>query len=406
LEEVQPLFNVPASVVFGKHSHYTRKPFAAEVLSGVLPRKNASLAEATEALLVRETNLHLIHQGDRSFWSEDPKAQMAGTSPYASKFFQGATIVPRTAWFVQIQFDRDLGFSPSTPYVKTDQRATDQAKEAYADLTMEGNIEKEFLYATLLSTDLLPFGFLQYRSVVLPIKPSNDPSSDTFLMVDLEMARKEGYSHLAKWLEVCEKEWKERRKEKAGKMTIYERLDHVHGLTQQHYRSRFKVVYPTSATNLCSAVVPNERINIRLGAQSINLRRYVVESKLYYYETENEKEAHFLSAFLNAPFVDEKIKPMQSRGLWGPRDIHKKIWELPIPAFDQSKSSHIELSQLGIHCAKKVSEILPSLDTVQITPGRIGRLRSEVRDRLRTELQQIDVVVGKIMRKQESSALV
>lgn len=401
LDGVSNLFNVPSCVVFGKHFHHTTRPLPAKVISGQFPSKerNSSFEESSNCLTTRESQLHVIQQGERSFWSEDQDAEVAGNSPYASKFFQGATIVPRTAWFVEIKAERDLGLNPTSPYVKTDRRATEQAKEAYEDLIVEGNIERDFLYATLLSTDLLPFGFLNYRPVVLPIKPSKEQFSDTFVMVTAEMAHKEGYVQLASWLDYCEKEWNRRRKKKASKMNIYERLDHVRGLTQQHYKSKYKIVYPTSATNLCSAVVPNEKITLKFKEQEIILQNFVAESKLYYYETADKLEAHYLSAFLNAPVIDEMIKPMQSRGLWGPRDIHKKVWELPIPAFIENKSSHSDLAQLSIFCTKKVQGMLPKLDTRDITPGKIGRLRSEVREKLAPELQEINDIVRKILGK-------
>jgi hypothetical protein len=393
LEKVNPLFNVPSCVVFGKHFHHTERPIKAKLFTGQLKRRNASLEEARTNLTIRDTSLHLVKRGDRSFWSEDAKAEFAGPSPYRSKFAQGATIVPRSCWFVQVAERPGLGFNPEKPYVKTDPRATEQAKEAYKELEVEGNIEKDFLYATLLSTDLVPFGFLDYRPVVLPIKPSGE----LFVMLDREYAQKEGLEHLAEWLNICEKEWNKRRKEKAEKMSIYDRLDYVHGITQQRHKAKYKVIYPTSATNLCGAVVPNEKITITVSGQTVTLKGFVAESKLYYFESENEQEAHYLAAFLNSQTVDDLIKPMQSRGLWGPRDIHKKVWELPIPIFNESKSTHKELAELGVQCAGKVAKIIPTLNTQHVTPGKIGRLRNEVRERLADELNEIDGLVKKVM---------
>ena len=90
---------------------------------------------------------------------------------------------------------------------------------------------------------------------------------------------------------------------------------------------------------------------------------------------------------------------MQSRGLWGPRDICMKVWELPIPAYDEDKSAHNELAKLGMECTRKFTKILATLDTKEITPGKIGRLRSDVREKLSDELKEIDVIVRKIMVK-------
>jgi SAM-dependent methyltransferase len=394
-EQVTPLFNVPACVVFGKRPHFTKKPIKAEILSGELPRRNTPLEEANQHLTVKTSALYVVQQGDRSFWSEDSKAELVGISPYGSKFAEGATIVPRSCWFVEILSDTQTGINPSKPYVRTDPRATKQAKEAYESLIIEGNIESEFLYATLLSTDLLPFGFLDYRPVVLPIKPSGD----NFIMVSAERARKENYHHLAQWLEKCEEEWKKRRREKAKKMSLLQWLDYRHKITQQCHTAKYKVLYPMSATYLCAAVVENQKITKTIAGQSMRLKNFIADYVTFFAETENEYEAHYLATILNSPTVDEHLKPMQARGLWGPRHICMKVWELPIPAYNESKSSHRDLATLGMQCAEKVKKILPKLDTEDITPGKIGRLRNQVREKLADELKEIDRIVKGIMNR-------
>ena len=68
--------------------------------------------------------------------------------------------------------DPSLGFNPKEPLVTTDPRALDEAKENYKGVHIEGIVESEFLHATLLSTDILPFGFTQYRMVAVPLKVS------------------------------------------------------------------------------------------------------------------------------------------------------------------------------------------------------------------------------------------
>ena len=395
IENVAPLFNVPACVVFGKRPHFTQKPIPAEILSGNLPRRNTPLLEASSLLTAKKSSLYVVKQGNRSFWSEDPKAQLIGASPYGSKFAEGATIVPRSCWFVEIVSEGPLGFDPSRPYVHTDPRATHEAKEAYKDLIVEGNIEKEFLYATLLSTDLLPFGFLGYRPVILPIKPSGD----NFVMISAERARKENHHHLAQWLEQCENQWKKRRGEKAQKMTLLQWLDYRHKITQQRHTAKYKVLYPMSATYLCAAVAENQKIAETIAGQKVILKSFIADYVTFFAETENENEAHYLAAILNSPTIDEHLKPMQAKGLWGPRHICMKVWELPIPAYGESKSSHRELAELGMACAEKVKKILPGLETKDITPGKIGRLRNEVRKRLADELKEIDEIVKRIIKK-------
>ena len=67
--------------------------------------------------------------------------------------------------------------------------------------------------------------------------------------------------------------------------------------------------------------------------------------------------------------------PMQARGLWGPRDIHKKVWELPVPEFKQENKTHSHLAQLAEQSAERVKDLIPGLTEA----GSIGRARSAVR---------------------------
>ena len=90
------------------------------------------------------------------------------------------------------------------------------------------------------------------------------------------------------------------------------------------------------------------------------------------------------------------LKPMQSRGQWGPRDIHKKVLELPIPQFNPSDNIHLQLAELGRHCNEKVAQWVQSGG-----PGKIksiGILRSKVREMLKKELNEIDSLVEKILK--------
>ena len=396
LEKVSPLFNVPSCVVFGTRPHLTKKPIHTEVLNGELnkEKRNVSLEEAKKHITKRETGLYVVKQGERSYWAEDPKAEFSASSPYASKFKDGATIYPRSFWFVEIPHDEKLGFSTNEPFLISDHRAIDEAKDNYKDVRLEGRVEREFIHARFLSTDLLPFGHLDYRIVVLPVKKSGHK----YAFFDASELNKNGYTKMAKWVENCQSIWEEKRKEKAKRQNVLEWLDHRRKLSQQE-QLNYRVLYPTSATYLCSAVLQKEEIKVKIGEQTLRLNSFAVDHKLFYYDTDDKNEAYFLCSILNSKIIDTLIKPMQSKGLWGPRDIHKKVWELPIPIYSESKSTHRELTELGIDCSEKVKKFLPELETKDITPGKIGRLRSEVRERLSDELKEIDGIVKKVMEK-------
>jgi hypothetical protein len=102
-------------------------------------------------------------------------------------------------------------------------------------------------------------------------------------------------------------------------------------------------------------------------------------------------EAHYLCAFLNAPYVDDAIKPHQTRGQWGERDICRRPFEVvAIPKFDPADERHRKLAELSKECHKKVKQL-------ELEGKNIGQLRGKVRKALANELAEIDGLVKSIL---------
>jgi hypothetical protein len=402
LEGVEPLFNVPACVLFANKPSPTPtlpSPYQGEgwegvgipgqTLSGRLPRRNASLLEAEAELKVKDVQFFLNRRGRRSFW-DTAGAIHGAASFYKNLFKNGATIYPRAFWFVEIA-PSPLGFDPNLPPLVTSQRAQEQAKDAYQGIVFKGSVESRFLYATLLSTDLLPFGHLDYRLVVLPIEPAGGGYS----LITADQARRRGYIRLAEWLERVQGEWVERRGAKADRMDALEWLNYRRKLITQNPQTIYRVIYPTSATYVCACVAQNRPIEFESGGQTVKATGFLVDYVTYSLETQDEGEAYYLATILNAPVTDRLIKPAQARGLWGPRHICKKVLDLPIPQFDPSQPEHRRLAELGKVCSERVAAWLAAGG-----PGKtqsIGRLRGMVREMLKEELGEIDESTTRIL---------
>jgi hypothetical protein len=289
-----------------------------------------------------------------------------------------------------------LSVDISQPVVATDPRAEAEAKQPYKGTHFEAAIEAEFLYATLLSTDLLPFGHLDFRPVVLPLIED----AQGYRLLNAGQARAQGYLKLSEWLELAQAVWARMRKEKAKKADLLSWLNYRNKLTDQNPQARFVVLYSRSATFLCAAALHAKALSHRVGEQGVALRRFVATDVTYSFETEERREADYLVALLNSPTVDALIKPMQARGLWGPRDIHKKVWELPIPEFNPKDKAHLRLAEIAKACAEKVKEMLPGLRKLfqgVRGPHAIGRARTTVRKALKNELDEIDGLVKDIL---------
>lgn len=392
LEGVRPLFNVPAAVAFAeKSAEDTQWPLAGLILSGELSGKNIPLAEAAHQLTERETEYWLAIKGTRSYFSQKKEKPVTQGSPYGQKFAEGATIFPRSFWFVEIQRSSGLGVDPARPYVKTDPRAIEAAKDQYKDVCLEGNVEAEFLYQTLLSTDLVPFGHLPFRTVILPIVSKGDQ----YVMLAATDARKQGYLGLAEWLEKCDTIWKKKQGEKAGKMSIYQRLDRYRGLTQQR-RKRYTVVYPDVNRIMLASVTEGTKHSDANDRDVRCLPSNVVESAMYYFDTDDREEAFYLSSCLNSAVIDRMLQPFRRKTQGGHPHIHKKVWEIPIPTYDPRMSGHKRLALLGIRCSDLTTAFIGNLSG-KLRTGSLGRLRNLVREELQPQVAEIDSLVSGIL---------
>lgn len=361
-------------------------------MNGRLLRKNASLAEAEKSLAVENVEFSLHTRGKRSFWATEIDKGTKGASFYKAHFSQGATIVPRSFWFVQVK-PSPLGFNPELPPLETADRARQEAKEAYKSVFFKGTVENRFLYATLLSTDLLPFGHLDYRLVILPI----EPKEDHYELFDSTKARKNGFLHLARWLERAEQEWTKRRSTKAERITALGWLDYRRKLTTQNPQAKYRVIYPDVNRVMLASVVPlRDQISFNIEGQTISVKSLLVDYTTYFLETNSEDEAMFIGSVLNSQIVDSCLKPFRRRGQKAHPHVVKKIFDVaPVPQFDERNATHRRLAQLGKKSSTKVEYWLAGGGAGNIKS--IGRLRGMVRVMLKDELKKIDMLVEKIL---------
>lgn len=133
---------------------------------------------------------------------------------------------------------------------------------------------------------------------------------------------------MANWMREAEKIWKEKRGRKAKRQTVYQWLDYQGKLTAQNLKQRHLVLYNAAGSNLSGARIDRESLSAP----------FVVEHKLYWTHCETAAEADYLAAVLNSEVVNEAIKPFQSTGLMGERDIEKKVLDWPIPLFRADNS--------------------------------------------------------------------
>ena len=381
-EKVQPLFGVPTCVVlYKKGSAPSASPIPMKVFAGQLPVHNASWQQAQQHLTSTET----------SFTVPTPLAQ----SPYYAQVANGASIIPRAFWFIRPR-ERVEVLDEERPQVETDPRIQPQAKAPWKGLSLQGAVEAEYLYATLLSDDMLPFGWRRLSLVVLPLDKAQRR------LLSYEEAIRKGHTGLADWLSKADALWNEKGKISERISNIYDRLDFSRCLTAQTPLGPYKLLYNTSGTHLCACVVDTKAV-VKEPIYDLHVQGFVADTKTYWLEAEAGDEAYYLAAILNAPSVDEFIKPFQTKGSFGAqsgkgeRDIHRRPFEvLPIPKYDPSDERHRALAALSRACHEKVAAFVSALDEKTLSQ-RVGALRQRVRAYLDEELKAIEALVGKIL---------
>jgi hypothetical protein len=395
-ENVEPLFYVPACAVIARKGFASPYPVDAVVVSGKLPaerHKVLPLDEARRHLRFEARKLYLNRIGARSWLDYKEVRIRAGRSYYYEHFRQGATVVPQSCWFVDlIEEHRDFVIAATSKRVKVRGKVEREMPPL--------PVEKKFIYGVLTSAEVMPFCHLPPNLTVLPIIPAGNK----YQVITREVAESRGYSYLAKWLKEAEKVWNEARGEKRERASLYEWLDWQRKLSNQNPSAKFKVVYLRSGTYLAAAVVDVEKV---LKENPI-LNGVIAGHTLHYYDTNNVKEAFYLVSVLNSGIIDVLIKPMQSKGEFGERDICKKPLEYPIPKYRPENPVHNALSELG----RKVSEIaqraLPQIlreygydkrleERGILLPQEVATVRRRLREELGGLLEEIDALVVELL---------
>lgn len=384
LWDVSPLFNVPSCVLFAEQSlrHGTDKEsIPAEIWQGRLPGRDLPWDKVADSFSIAKAKARVIWLGNRSALSTESGAKsQTKSSAYAKVFKNGATIYPRNFYFVTVD-GLEGRPDPNRLYaVRTDEESALGSKQPYKEVRLQGNVEGRFLFSSAISHHILPFALLRPALVVLPLEESN---GSYYTMTTHEIRRK-GYRGFAKWMEQAEGIWKEKRGAKISH-TLLQWLDYSGKLTSQSPIHRHLVLYNASGTNVSATYVDRNKQTLR----------FLVDHKLYWVAVRQPMEAHYLAAILNAEATNQVIKPFQSTGLLGERDIHKKLLDLPIPTFDSGIALHRKLSELG-HDAHRQAQAVIS-DQNFPAGASLARQRAHIRTALGGELAEIDGLVRKLL---------
>ncbi|MFQ6087794.1 MAG: Eco57I restriction-modification methylase domain-containing protein, partial [Candidatus Methanofastidiosia archaeon] len=368
LEGVNPLFNMPSCVLIGLRDGTTKYPVLSERYTGELPNRNVKFSEAM-ARLATEVCKYI------------PPDFSAKPSYYYDKFKVGASIFPRSLYFVDI-----ISHKNSQVAVKTSYEIYRIAKEPWK-IVLEGRIEDDFLYATLLAWEIIPFSYIKLHPVILSIKKH----FNGYRLLNSNELQRAGFTGAEEWLKKAQEIWYKRRTKKSEKRfpSLLDRLNYNNLLTIQEPSKRYVVLYNATGTNLVSCVIDKSSLPYFMAnRKEVKPKDFVVDVKTWFFETESEMEAYYLSAVFNSEIISKIIKPLQPKGLFGARAIHRRPLLFAIPKFDSDDDMHLKLVDIGRKCHEKVKAM---------KFAQKNNIRAEVRKKLKSEIMEINQIVSKIL---------
>ncbi|TJX06630.1 MAG: hypothetical protein E5X43_02675, partial [Mesorhizobium sp.] len=343
LERVWPIFGAQSGssttstcVLFGERDRAGPPPAEFDRWVGVLPRRDASEAEAAEVLA------HM-----RAAWPR-PRTLLAA-SPYRTRFRNGASLFPRRFVLVEYAAAGRLQSRRDAPRLRGRVGSLDKRPWTGVE-PPEGPVERIFVRRIALGESVAPYRVLDLVTGVVPME------SGAILTAASADAR--GHRGLAAWLRDAETKWNEHSNkgvDGAPRMTLTRSLNHLQKLVAQAARSPIRVLYTKAGTRLSACWLEDDDV--------------IIDHKAYWSAANSLEEAAYVAAVLNTSIVLDRVKDLQPVGQRDPRDFDNLVWTLPIPEFDASEALHVDLAAAALHAAGIAARIeLP--DSAHFTAKR------------------------------------
>lgn len=377
-EEISGVFSLPFCVLFGIKGKHTQYPLREVRFSSKVGgyRRNERLQRIESSLALKEIQY-------------SPPVEPSNHSFYIEHIKPGASIYPRPFWFVEFN-TATLGFDVHNPPVISSDEVRRVAKDNWK-VAIDGEVESEYFFLTLEGKDLIPFGLVKFRPIVLPCQ-----IKQTGLHLDdIDGLRVKGKYHMAEWLSKVQKEWEKGREKKSAILfpRVINRLDEFNQLSNQNPILRYVVMYNARGANAMAYVldrscVPRLSITKEVGIDNVF---FVMDYTSYYFYTNDANEAHYLCAVLNSSVSNKRVKPFQPRGKYGKRDIGKRLFMLPIPKYDSRIQTHVGLAKLSKDCHDIVAEY-------HFVKTGFKSMRNEALKILSKKISEIDTAVIEIVK--------
>lgn len=313
-----------------------------------------------------------------------------GESPYAAYARQGATISPRSLFFVNETENPAIVQAGQTVTVNPRRGAHD--KRPWRDLDLSEitgqTIEKQHVFDVHLGESLAPYVPLAPLQAVLPLKRSDEriPVADEEIGGVHQGGLERRMRH--RWRTVSNL-W-EQNKTASNKLSLLGRLDYHRGLSaqldwrQDPAHRLVRVVY-TQAGQPTAVLLEDQEA--------------IVDTRLYWVTCRSIDEAFYLLAVINSDALAAAVNKFTTANWAGnTKDLHKHVWKLPIQEYDADDLLHEAVSEAGRTAAEGAARVLAEL---RENRSRVTVIiaRRELRKWLKTsqEGQAVEAAVEKLL---------
>ena len=315
---------------------------------------------------------------------------VGGDSPYAGYSRQGASIRPRCLFFGNETENTAIVQAGQTITMNPRRGSQDKAPWRSLDLTTitEQTIESRHIYDVYLGETVVPYVTLEPLKAILPVRrgeyqlPTDAGGPGGIRLGGLERRMR------GRWQTISGL-WDDN-KAVANKLNLLESLDHYGKLSsqmdwQQNPERRPIRVVQTEAGVPTAAILANDDA--------------LVDETLYWITCKDIHEANYLLAVINSDALYEAVMPLMSKGQFGARHLHKQLWKLPIPEYDDGEPLHREIAEAGAAAALGAAARLAELRAERGARLTVTIARRELRGWLRTgaEGRVVEGVVGRLL---------
>ena len=279
-------------------------------------------------------------------------------SPYAKRARNGAKVTPRCLFMVNVEESSAIVQAANVLTVSPRRTAQEKAPWKTLDLPeiSSQSIEAEHVCDVHLGETVVPYLILDPIKAVFPVSRHSGAlvkRHDGWYGVD-PLAL--GDRMRRRWRTISEL-W-DQHKSPNNKLGLIGVLDFIGQFSAQQTAgadTNSRVVYATSG---------------RTTAAIVQDKNAIIDHTLYWVSTSSLDEAAYLTAIINSTALEAAVTPLMPKGQFGARHVHKHLWRLPIPEYDEDISLHREIAEAGKAAAEGAAQFVADLRIERESEGK------------------------------------